>query len=194
MTAPVDRIAPDWLVNGLTIGDAMARLEKQIRVAIEWRVLHSNAAVQDPELHEALNTWYRQTFGELEAVFTHKANALRFRVADAVSPLAPERARYLAIHASCSRVLADTYEAFLSERATIARALESLQEQIARHQEAVELIRQSSSYSEAVWKKLFIEPEFAGPITKLLNNGVAQNAIWDLLKFVFTVAVIAPPS
>lgn len=180
--APVDRLAPSTLC-GLTIGETRSRLQKRVADALDLSGALSNNLLSDEEVLVRLNRWFNETFSELRDMFTRKDHALAFLVAGQTpAQFSEARSRYRHQHEKCSRELVDAVRRFEAEREALASALEEVQDRVSRHDETMAALRSIGSDTEALWERLVKEPMLAGPITKLMNNGVATNAIYDLLK------------
>jgi hypothetical protein len=137
-----------------------------------------------------VNKLYSAGGKELAAIFRSRGPLLSFIVADQVPPLAPPIANFISIHASLSKALLSIQERLLADRALLARASEELERNLAHHQELITLIRDGNATSEVIFEKLVVDPAAAPAISKLLNAGLSQNALWDLIKLLGTAFVL----
>ena len=125
--------------------------------------------------------FHRYVCDELHSLFTSKGPLLDFLTCDQI-PITIHDHYLLGIHANQAKTLLCIRDRLLADRALLLRAGEELEQSLARHSELVALIRDGNSTSEVLFEKLVKDPATAPTITKLLNMGIAQNAVWDMIK------------
>jgi hypothetical protein len=77
------------------------------------------------------------------------------------------------------------------KRANLVSATAELEAQLARHGEVLQLLRVTNAYAESIWEKLVADPMFASPLRRLLDNGITQGAILELVKLFATMYIAA---
>jgi hypothetical protein len=170
----------------MPIGEALTKIEECVDRAFVWLHQEAGEGKSDPSaLSMSLIAWREDTSQTLLEIFRSKAPAMSFMISEPEVRVTPLHAMLRNImNRGCAALLRQRDD-LLELRERLALAANALSEQFARHDELLALMRNSSTMTSELWHQVVVQPSLASPAARLMNAGLSQNAIWDLIKTTF---------
>jgi len=189
ISVDVDGVRPSDIREPHSIGSALAALELHVDECVNVLHMLADASATDEAVEAALDRWVADVRITLEALFISKGPALLFATSFPDLPLAGRRSQLILFHRHLCRGLLRAKDDLLQARERISIATYDLTSRIADHAEAIAVARDTNSMTEELWLKVIGDPIVKPPVSRLLDLGVAQAAIMDIVKFAAGSAV-----